>query len=117
MPGPEADRPQVWDAELFRIKGELLWKASRASPEELAQQSSGSGPSAEGCLLRALDIARAQAAKLLELRAAVSLCRYWREHGKKAEGRALLRETYSWFSEGLEAADLRAAQALLEELG
>ena len=73
--------------------------------------------SAEECLLRALEIARAQAAKLLELQAAVSLCKYWREHGRKAEGRALLSEVYAWFTEGLDTADLREARALLEELG
>jgi DNA-binding winged helix-turn-helix (wHTH) protein/predicted ATPase len=119
MPQAEPDREQVWDAELFRIKGELLWKANKSTPVtsdpsmgDVSEQSA----SAEHCLLRALEIARAQAAKLLELRIAMSLSEYWRAHGKKAEGYALLSQVYAWFTEGLDTADLREARALLEEL-
>ena len=72
---------------------------------------------AETCLCHALDIARHQQAKSLELRAALSLSRLWQQQGKRAEARQLLAEVYGWFTEGFETADLRQAKALLEELG
>ena len=71
---------------------------------------------AEACFLKALDIARKQQAKSLELRAATSLARLWQQQGKKAEARALLAPVYQWFTEGFDTADLRDAKALLEEL-
>jgi len=67
-------------------------------------------------LRRALDIARRQEAKALELRAAMSLGRLWQQQGKRAEARALLAPVYSWFTEGFDAIDLQEAKALLEEL-
>jgi len=72
---------------------------------------------AEACFRRALDVARAQEAKSLELRAAMSLARLWRDQGKRTEARALLAPIYAWFSEGFDTGDLIEAKALLDELG
>ena len=66
---------------------------------------------------QALVIARQQQAKLLELRAAMSLARLWLQHGKRTEARALLAPIYGWFTEGFDMADLQEARALLEALG
>ena len=95
-----------YEAELCRLKGELL-----------LQQATGSDGEAETCFRQALDIARRQQAKSLELRAAVSLSRLWRYQGKRAEAYDLLAPIYSWFTEGFDTADLQEAKALLEELG
>ena len=66
---------------------------------------------------RALDVARRQEAKSLELRAAMSLSRLWQQQGKRTEAQELLAPIYSWFTEGFDTADLQEAKALLEELG
>jgi predicted ATPase len=89
-------------AELYRLRGELL----------LRQDVSA----AEDCFGQALAIAGAQGAHALELRAAMSLSRLWYRQGKTAEARAVLGESYGWFTEGFDTADLRAAQTLLGEL-
>ena len=68
---------------------------------------------AEECFHRALGIARAQAAKSFELRAATRLARLWRDQDRRAEARALLAPLYAWFSEGFATRDLKDAQALL----
>jgi predicted ATPase len=72
---------------------------------------------AEAWLRRALDVARRQEAKSLELRAAMSLSRLWQHQGKCTEARELLAPIYSWFTEGFDTLDLQEAKALLEELG
>jgi predicted ATPase len=94
-----------WMAELHRLKGELLLKLS---PENIAD--------AEACYNHALDVARKQEAKSLELRAAMSLSRLWQQRGKQEEAHQLLTGTYGWFTEGFDTADLQEAKALLEEL-
>jgi len=94
-----------WEAELYRLKGELLLTRSAAYDTE-----------AETCFHQALDIARRQQAKSLELRAAMSLSRLWQHQGKRAEARELLAPIYGWFTEGFDTADLQEAKALLEEL-
>ena len=71
---------------------------------------------AETWLRRALDVARRQEAKALELRAAMSLAQLWQHQGKRAEAHALLAAVYRWFTEGFDTADLQEAKALLEEL-
>jgi predicted ATPase len=71
---------------------------------------------AEGCFLKAIEVAQKQQAKSLELRAVMSLSRLWRQQGKKEEARQLLAEIYGWFTEGFDTQDLREAKALLEEL-
>ena len=92
-------------AELRRLKGELLIELS---PDNRTDS--------EACYKRALDIARRQEAKSLELRAVLSLSRLWRQQGKKKEARQLLAEIYGWFTEGFATADLKEAKILLEEL-
>jgi predicted ATPase len=71
---------------------------------------------AEACLQQAIEIARRQQAKSLELRAAMSLSRLWQQQGKPAQARQLLADVYGWFTEGFDTADLQDAKALLAEL-
>ena len=66
---------------------------------------------------QALDVARHQQAKSLELRAAMSLGRLWQQQGKRAEAYDLLAPVYGWFTEGFDTADLQEAGALLAVLG
>jgi predicted ATPase len=93
------------EAELYRIKGELLLR--QAIPDE-AQ--------AAACFRQALAAARRQQAKSWELRAAVSWSRLWQRQGQRVDARALLAPIYGWFPEGFDTADLQEAKALLEEL-
>jgi predicted ATPase len=92
-----------WEAELYRLKGELLLASSAEHDTE-----------AETCFRQALDVACRQQAKSLELRAAMSLSRLWQRQGKDAEARELLALTYGWFTEGFDTADLQEAKTLLE---
>jgi predicted ATPase len=94
-----------WEAELYRLKGKLL-----------LARSAEKHPEAATCFHQALDIARQQQAKSLELRAALSLSRLWQQQGKRVEVRDLLAPIYGWFTEGFDTADLREAKALLEAL-
>jgi predicted ATPase len=94
-----------WEAELHRLKGELLLAHSAEHDTE-----------AETCFRQALDIARCQQAKSWELRAAMSLSRLWQRQGKRDEAHELLAPVYGWFTEGFDTADLQEAKALLEEL-
>jgi adenylate cyclase len=71
---------------------------------------------AEAAFWCALDIARRQQAKSLELRAATSLARLWQQQGKRTEAHQLLAEVYGGFTEGFDTADLREAKALLDAL-
>jgi predicted ATPase len=71
---------------------------------------------AEGYFLKAIEVARKQKAKSLELRAATSLARLWQQQGKRAEAHKLLSDVYNWFTEGFDTKDLREAKALIEEL-
>jgi predicted ATPase len=91
-----------WEAELHRLRGELLL----ALPTDNAAE-------AETCFHQALDIARRQQAKSLELRAAMSRSRLWQQQGKRAEAHELLAPVYGWFTEGFDTADLQEAKALL----
>jgi predicted ATPase len=71
---------------------------------------------AEACFRQAIEIARRQSAKSLELRAAMSLSRLWQKQDKKEEARQMLAEIYGWFTEGFDTQDLQEAKALLAEL-
>jgi class 3 adenylate cyclase/predicted ATPase len=93
-----------WEAELHRLKGELLLALSREHDGE-----------AEACFQQSLAVAHLQQAKSLELRAAMSLGRLWQRQGKTEHARQLLTEVYTWFTEGFDTADLQEAQALLEQ--
>jgi predicted ATPase len=82
----------------------------------LLRQTGTPQTEAEAWVQRALDVARRQEAKSLELRAATSLSRLWQQQGKRAEAHALLAPIYGWFTEGFETADLQDAKALIEEV-
>ena len=102
---------RYYEAELHRLKGELLLKAEGGRWDD----ASGD-PSPETCFRQAMDIAHSQQAKLLELRAATSLSRLWQRQGRPAEAYRLLKGVYDWFTEGFDTLDLKEARALLEEL-
>lgn len=94
----------AWDAELYRLKGELLrFNDSDESEAEL-------------CFEKALGIARLQQAKSWELRAAISLCRLWQKQKKIRQAQNLLQSVYDCFSEGFDSADLKEAKVLLSGL-
>jgi predicted ATPase len=94
-----------FEADADRIAGEIALK----SP--IPDASKG-----EVYFERALNVARAQQAKSLELRAAMSMARLWRDQGKREEARELLAPVYGWFTEGFDTLDLKEAKALLDEL-
>ena len=101
----EQQEERWWEAETSRLRGVLLLRQPGTPQAE-----------AEAWLQRALDVARRQEAKSLELRAAMSLARLWQQQGKRAEAHELLAPVYGWFTEGFDTADLQEAKALLEEL-
>ena len=101
----EQHEERSWEAEVHRLRGVLLLRQTGTSQAE-----------AETCFQQALDVARRQEAKSLELRAAMSLCRLWQQQGKQTEARELLAEVYNWFTEGFDTVDLQEAKVLLEEL-
>jgi len=96
---------RFYEAELYRLQGELLLARSTCQTAE-----------AEICFHQALDIAHRQEAKSLELRAAMSLSRLWQRPDKRAAAHQLLVRIYGWFTEGFDTADLQEAKALLAEL-
>ena len=71
---------------------------------------------AEACFHKAIEIARGQQAKSLELRATMSLARLWQQQGKHHEARNTLSAIYNWFTEGFDTKDLQEAKALSGEL-
>ncbi|MFN2566416.1 MAG: AAA family ATPase [Gemmatimonadaceae bacterium] len=114
---------RFWEAELHRLRGELLRMRGTASPDEVEQ-----------CFETAINVARSQRARSLELRALMSLYRHtrasvdrpgsrvgkalgrvWSGYAPEDRARARLAECYAWFTEGFETADLREARALLDE--
>ncbi len=107
----------VWKAELHRLRGELLLDALAAPVDGHAVTETGHFiDAAESCFRHAIDIARGQQTKMLELRASTSLARLWGSQGKRLEARDLLGPIYNWFTEGFDAPDLKDAKALLHEL-
>ena len=88
----------------------LASRVSRLKPQAGAVQE------AEGCFLHAIEIARRQSAKSLELRAVMNLSRLWQSQGRREEARQILAEMYGWFAEGFDTEDLQEAKALLDEL-
>ena len=94
-----------------------MGSGSLSPPGRLAPAAAGDTlEEAETWLQRALDVARRQEAKSLELRAAMSLSRLWQQQGKQQEAHDLLAEVYAWFTEGFDTADLQDARALLDTL-
>ena len=95
-----------WQAELYRLKGELLVQEGGMHAVREAAE----------CVHLALTVARRQQAKSLELRAALSLARLWQQQGQRTAAYELLAPIYGWFTEGFDTADLQEAKTLLEEL-
>jgi predicted ATPase len=98
----EATEERWWEAEVWRLKGELLLRLPLPDI-----------PQATACFHQALDVARHQQAKALELRAALSLSRLWQQQGQQNQARQLLTEVYSWFTEGFETSVLQEARMWL----
>lgn len=96
---------RFYEAELYRLKGELLLALSQENQSE-----------AETCFHKAIEVARWQSAKSLELRVVMSLSRLWQRQGKKEEARKILSEIYGWFTEGFDTRDLKEARGLIQEL-
>jgi hypothetical protein len=98
----ETNEERVFEAELLRVRGDLLKAADQSGAEQHYRL--------------AIAVAGRQSAKLFQLRASASLARLWRDQGKRAEARDLLGPIYDWFTEGFDAPDLKDAKALLDEL-
>jgi predicted ATPase/class 3 adenylate cyclase len=94
-----------WETEIVRLRGELLLRQSGSNSAE-----------AQSCFELAIQIARKQGARSLELRATMSLARLLRHTNRREESRAMLAEIYNWFTEGFDTPDLKEAKALLEAL-
>jgi predicted ATPase len=101
----DTSREFIWEANLHRLRGELLLVRARDQQAE-----------AEACFQQARAVACRQQAKSLELRAATSLPRLWQGQGRRQDAYDLLAPVYAWFTEGFDTADLQEAKALLEEL-
>ena len=99
----EATEERVCEAELHRLRGDLL-------------NATGDRAAAEQSYHQGLAVAARQSAKLFELGAATSLARLWRDQGKRTQARDLLAPIYGWFTEGFDTVDLKQAKALLDEL-
>jgi predicted ATPase len=108
---------RFYEAELYRQKGELLSR-SYSERAELADFTARSSRSCEveRCFLKAISVADRQRAKWFELRAATSVARLWHRQGRKEEAHTMLAKSYSWFTEGFDATDLKDARLLLGQL-
>jgi adenylate cyclase len=99
----EATEERWWEAEVYRLKGELLLRLPRPDiPQTIA------------CFHQALAVAHRQQARALELRAATSLARLWQQQGQRDQALQVLTEIYSWFTEGFATPDLQEARRWLE---
>ncbi|HEY6354515.1 MAG TPA: 6-hydroxy-D-nicotine oxidase, partial [Burkholderiaceae bacterium] len=99
-----AHNERWWDGELHRLRGELLLMHGADASD------------VEAAMLRAIEIARSQQARSLELRATVSLARLWIAENRSDDARRQLSDLYAWFTEGFETPDLQAARLLLAHL-
>jgi predicted ATPase/class 3 adenylate cyclase len=102
--------------ELSDQLGERFWQAGMLHFKGVMLMSLSTECDAEKCYRAALDIARRQRAKSIELRAATSLARLWHKQGRRRAARDLLAPVRGWFTEGFETADLTEASVLLDEL-
>ena len=121
-----------WEAEKYRLKGELTLQKSKTSLRQVSNKSQASQDKsevpnaqsltskaqseAEACFLKAIEVAQRQQAKSLELRATMSLTRLWQQQDKHHVARNTLSEIYNWFTEGFDTKDLQEAKALLAQL-
>jgi predicted ATPase len=128
----DGTQERFYEAELWRIKGELTLKQfgvrrsesenrrrpkAKVNTPRSASRNSQCEAEAEACFQQALKVARQQQAKSFELRAAVRLARLWQHQGRGREAHRILSELYGWFSEGFDTKDLQEAKALLDSLG
>jgi predicted ATPase len=121
-----ADRTgeRLYEAELYRLKGELLLMQSkgRAAAQAVTRgkavstTESSLAAQAEHCFDHSIKVAQRQNAKSLELRAVTSMARLYQNQGQRAKARRLLEDVYATFTEGFDTSDLREAKALLDEL-
>jgi len=105
MAAADEHETRQYETEMHRLKGQLLLRQDLSKAAE-----------AQSCFQRAVEIARNQSAKSLELRATMSLARLLNGQGKRDEARAMLADIYGWFTEGFDTRDLKDAKALLDEL-
>ncbi|MEO8181890.1 MAG: AAA family ATPase [Deltaproteobacteria bacterium] len=107
-----------WDPELHRMLGELVLQAQCVPAQFVTRYALPDSPDAcaEACFVRAVEVAREMGAKSLELRAALSLARWWRQRGKAREAQALLGRIHAWFTEGFATRDMLEAGELLRDL-
>ncbi|MCA9119680.1 MAG: protein kinase [Planctomycetales bacterium] len=96
---------RYWASEIYRVRGELLLKAGERDLGAVAIWFN-----------KAIELARAQDAKSLELRAAICLARLLQSNGKTNEARAALAPIFNWFTEGFDTHDLVQAKRVLDEL-
>jgi predicted ATPase len=101
----ETTREKWCESEVDRVAGEILLRSPQPDRAK-----------AEGYFERALTVARTQEARSLELRAAMSMARLWRDQGKPQRAQDLLAPVYNWFTEGFETLDLKEAKTLLNSL-
>jgi predicted ATPase len=99
----ETTSERFFEAELYRLRGELLLML-------------GNRDRVEGEFRRALAVARQQQARFWELRASMSMARLWRDQGRTQEAREMLAPVHDWFTEGFSTRDLKEAKALLAAL-
>jgi class 3 adenylate cyclase/predicted ATPase len=119
-----AETGERWyEAELYRLKGELTLHRLQTADYKIqvpsdfeSSAASNIEIEAQACFQKAIEIALEQSAKSLELRAAMSLGRLWRDEGRHKAAHDLLHEIYNWFTEGFDTADLKDAKVLLDEL-
>jgi class 3 adenylate cyclase/tetratricopeptide (TPR) repeat protein len=100
----EQNQARFAEPELYRLNGELMLLAGKASGEP------------ENSFRRAIEIAREQGAKWYELRATNALARLLMRQNRRDEAHAMLADIYNWFTEGFDTADVKDAKALLDEL-
>jgi predicted ATPase len=122
----EKNEERYYEAELYRLKGELtLQKGVEHRARSWEQKSENLNPNsqildphseAEACFHKAIEIACKQQAKSLELRATMSLACLWQLQGKRSEAHRMLSAVYNWFTEGFDTRDLQEAKALLDGL-
>jgi predicted ATPase len=106
---------RFYEAELYRKKGELLFR-SYGEGSELIDSAEPRSCEIERCFLTAISVASRQQAKWFELLAATSLARLWQRQGRKEKAQMVLSNAYSWFTEGFDTVDMKDAKLLLDLL-
>ena len=96
---------RMFEVEILRLKAVICM---RTAPPNFKD--------AESLLVEAIEVARRQEAKSLELRSSVELGKLLQQRDNRQEARDLVAPIYNWFTEGFDSPDLKEAKALLEEL-